>query len=340
MAAFPAMPLYTDAYLADTRHLTTEEHGAYLLLLMCAWRNAGCDLEDDNKSLARITGLTPARWRRLRCRLETFFVIEDGKWRQRKLSAVHDDVAARVARNRINGARGGRALAAKRMRHKAGPDSKPDAGRHGQVHSKTTDKTTDKTTGKIDGKSGGAKVGEPPAAKAKTKSEKQQSGVNQRKADAAEGEDWSAAIRGICGEDVVIDASVIHLWRAADVDLARDVLPTVAAIRTRETVRTGKPPARLGYYREAVLEAAAANTHAVRSGKQVRTPAPSGPKRRFEATDLDHWRLLLGDPDSRFRGDYMAQNWFVPSDHPEFQACTLGPNPRFERNPHIPAEIY
>lgn len=344
MAAFPAMPLYTDAYLADTRHLTTEEHGAYLLLLMCAWRNAGCELEDDNKSLARITGLTPARWRRLRCRLETFFVIEDGKWRQRKLSAVHDDVAARVARNRVNGARGGRALAAKRMQHKAGPGGKPDAGRHGQAHGKTTDKTTDKLTGKttskVDGKSGGGKVADPTAAKAKSKHEKQQSGVDQLKADAAEGEGWSAAIRGICGEDVVIDASVIHLWRAADVDLARDVLPTVAAIRTREIVRTGKPPARLGYYRDAVLEAAAANTHAVLAGRKARASAPVGPKCRFDMTDLDHWRRLLGDPGSRFRGDYMAQNWFVPSDHPEFQACALGPNPRFERNPRIPAEIY
>lgn len=324
MAAFPAMPLYTDAYLADTRHLTTEEHGAYLLLLMCAWRNAGCELEDDNKSLARITGLTPARWRRLRCRLETFFVIEDGKWRQRKLSAVHDDVAARVARNRVNGARGGRALAAKRKQRKDRPGSKavtaPDSN-------------------------AGSKVGgDPLAAKAKTKPEKQQQQTDayqaEGRADTAEGEDWNVAIRGVCGEGVVLDASVIHLWRAAAVDLARDVLPTVAAIRMREMVRTGKPPARLGYYRDAVLEAAAANTHAVLAGKKARASAPVGPKSRFEATDLDHWRRLLGDPGSRFRGDYMAQNWFVPSDHPEFQACALGPNPRFERNPRIPAEIY
>lgn len=324
MAAFPAMPLYTDAYLADTRHLTTEEHGAYLLLLMCAWRNAGCELEDDNKSLARITGLTPARWRRLRCRLEAFFVIEDGKWRQRKLSAVHDDVAARVARNRLNGARGGRALAAKRLQHGGGPGSKAAT--------------------EPDGNAGSKVAGDPLAAKAKTKPEKQQQQTDadqaKGKADGAEGDDWSTAISRVCGEGVVIDPSVIHLWRAAEVDLARDILPTVTAIRTRELSRTGKPPLRLGYYRDAVLEAAAANTQAVRLGEKARAPAPAGPKSRFNATDLDHWRRLLGDPGSRFRGDYMAQHWFVPSDHPEFQACTLGPNPRFETNPHIPAEIY
>ena len=53
MAEFPALPLFTDALLGDTTHLDATEFGAYLLMLIVAWRSPDCALPDDDRYLAR-----------------------------------------------------------------------------------------------------------------------------------------------------------------------------------------------------------------------------------------------------------------------------------------------
>ena len=78
MAEFVALPIWTDAYLGDTTHLTTIEHGAYLLLLFTAWRSKKCKLPDDDVLLARYAKLTKAQWGRIRPILEPFFDVENG----------------------------------------------------------------------------------------------------------------------------------------------------------------------------------------------------------------------------------------------------------------------
>ena len=62
MAEFPALPLFTDAYLADTMHLSTLQHGAYFLMLLVAWRSKGCTLSDNDDYMAKITRLEKRTW--------------------------------------------------------------------------------------------------------------------------------------------------------------------------------------------------------------------------------------------------------------------------------------
>lgn len=56
MAEFPALPLWTDAYLADCSHLSDAEHGRYLLLLITIWRAPQCRIPNDDTWLARKFG--------------------------------------------------------------------------------------------------------------------------------------------------------------------------------------------------------------------------------------------------------------------------------------------
>lgn len=108
MSRFPSLPLFTDAYIADTAHLTNEEHGAYLRLLMFAWRSPECRLPADDKRLALILGLTLSRWARLKPTVMAFWTETDGFWTQKRLAKEHAFVAEKVSTNRTNGKRGGR----------------------------------------------------------------------------------------------------------------------------------------------------------------------------------------------------------------------------------------
>lgn len=66
------MPLLIDKYLGDTTMLTTEQHGAYMLLLMSMWKSAGA-LPDDDRKLAAAAKLTPSRWKGMRETIRPFF---------------------------------------------------------------------------------------------------------------------------------------------------------------------------------------------------------------------------------------------------------------------------
>jgi uncharacterized protein YdaU (DUF1376 family) len=87
LAEFPQLPIWTDALLGDTAHLSPAEFGAYMRLLIAAWRRPGCDLPgDDDLALGRIVGDT-RNWQRLRVVVMAFWTKgEDGRYRQKRLS--------------------------------------------------------------------------------------------------------------------------------------------------------------------------------------------------------------------------------------------------------------
>jgi uncharacterized protein YdaU (DUF1376 family) len=74
------MPLYVADYLADTGHLSSAEHGAYLLLIMHYWQNGG--LPTDDRRLARICRMTPDEWADAKPTIADFF---EGGWKHRRI---------------------------------------------------------------------------------------------------------------------------------------------------------------------------------------------------------------------------------------------------------------
>lgn len=78
MAALPYIQLYAADYLADTMHLTTEEHGAYLLLIMNYWQT-GKPLQSER--IPNVVRLNKSRFNEIEKTLSDFFTItEDGLW--------------------------------------------------------------------------------------------------------------------------------------------------------------------------------------------------------------------------------------------------------------------
>jgi uncharacterized protein YdaU (DUF1376 family) len=73
------MPLYVGDYLKHTMGLSTEQHGAYLLLIMAAWQEGGT-LPNDVNQLAAFARLTPQQWARHEPILRRYFTVTPDGW--------------------------------------------------------------------------------------------------------------------------------------------------------------------------------------------------------------------------------------------------------------------
>lgn len=115
MAEFPVLPIFTDAYLADTRHLTAAEHGAYLLLLISAWRMTDCSLPDDDQLMSRCAAMDVRTWRQHKSTVMQFWKLgDDQKWRQARLT---DERKSAVEQRRKNADAGKSSSLKRKERH-------------------------------------------------------------------------------------------------------------------------------------------------------------------------------------------------------------------------------
>ncbi len=105
MSQAPSMPVFPDALIADTTHLSAEEFGAYCLILFATWRNNGRPFPDNAKRLAHVCRVTERRWlTKLRPVIVGFFDLSDGLWRQKRLEKEWEYVVKFGAKQRANSA--------------------------------------------------------------------------------------------------------------------------------------------------------------------------------------------------------------------------------------------
>lgn len=115
------MPFFVGDYLSATGRLTTEQHGAYLLILLDYWKNG--PPPNDDAVLAAIARLSPAAWRKAKPSLIGFFEIRDGLLIQKRVEKERDR-ATKVTAERSEA---GKAGAAKRWQGDKQKNGKPIA---------------------------------------------------------------------------------------------------------------------------------------------------------------------------------------------------------------------
>lgn len=218
------MPFYIGDYLADTMHLTRDQHGAYLLLIMAYWRNSGALLDDDT-ALAAVTRCGPAEWRKLRRVMEPFFQIEGGRWHHKRIDKELQNAAESYSKRK----------------------ARSDAANAAKEAARATNKDTDKDTDKV--------------ALLETQPQPQSSYEERAAPAGARPRDPAERIYAEIGhgcEAVILNTGRVGTWLRDGFDLDLDILPAIRkALKSKRKTEPEFVPRGLDYFDGAIADARA-----------------------------------------------------------------------------------
>ncbi|WP_421917018.1 YdaU family protein [Mesorhizobium sp.] len=122
MSERPFMQLYVSDFVGDTLQLSTEQIGAYMLMLMAMW-NAGGTLPDDDVKLSRVVRMSLKKWRAISADLLTFFERANGEISHKRLTKELRKSLVKSEARAAAGALGGAAKALKTRGESVANDS-------------------------------------------------------------------------------------------------------------------------------------------------------------------------------------------------------------------------
>ncbi len=153
------MPFYVGDYLADTTHLSTLEHGAYLLVIFWLWKSRK-PIPDTDDAFTKVTRLTAVEWRAIKTTILALLAPARGGWTSKRVT-IELARAENLHKKRVSG---GLKTARKRkdLSSSASADLEPSTSSAHAQHAVTT--TTKVVRGNNRGPSHpvGSVGGEPP----------------------------------------------------------------------------------------------------------------------------------------------------------------------------------
>lgn len=248
------MPIYISDYLGDTQRLTTEQHGAYFLLLMDYWRNGRPPADD--AVLASITKLALPAWKKAKPLIMAFFSVERGHLVHKRVESELKKAATNVEQRRAAGV----ASAQARQRKRNG-----DGNESGNENPTTVGTNVEKPMAKK-GNDTPNENPDPHLSPVVTKP------LPSRTAPALPGD-----VRQVMEEGGFVspppDTGLLAEWYAAGATLDQDILPTVRRVRPQ----LAKAPFKLRVFDAAIREKLAADEAEIEHLRRVarRNGAPA-----------------------------------------------------------------